>query len=185
MFLTMPVDYWQLAKSHQKGWGRNRSLCVTWKNTSCSTLYSRGPAVSPSQPHFLTCLSSEHQGHSEGINPAVIMPVRVTGSVACVETPVVLWLQCSASGVLPAATHAHPRLSSVRYIENNHTASLVAQSPVSLLNKDSKQSLQHLRRNNRMIYMILSLQQEFRHLHVQVEVHKDKCKFLLNQGWIH
>lgn len=42
-------------------------------------------------------------GHSQGINPAVIMLVRVTGSVACVETPVVLWLQCSASGVLPPA----------------------------------------------------------------------------------
>lgn len=40
MLLTMPVDYWQLAKSHQKGWGRNRSLCITWKNKSCSTLYS-------------------------------------------------------------------------------------------------------------------------------------------------
>lgn len=44
-------------------------------------------------------------GHSRGINPAVIMLVRVTGSVVCVETPVVLWLQCSASGVLPPSTH--------------------------------------------------------------------------------
>lgn len=61
MLLTMPVDYWQLAKSHQKGWGRNRSLCVTWKNKSCSTLYSRGPAVSPSSPHFFSSLPSEHR----------------------------------------------------------------------------------------------------------------------------
>lgn len=29
MLLAVPVDYWQLAKSHQKGWGRNISLCVT------------------------------------------------------------------------------------------------------------------------------------------------------------
>lgn len=49
MPLTMPVDYWQLAKSHQKGWGRNRSLCVTWKNKSCSTLYSRGLLYCPSR----------------------------------------------------------------------------------------------------------------------------------------
>lgn len=47
MFLTMPVDYWQLAKSHQKGWGRNRSLCVTWKNKSGSTLYCCGLLYRP------------------------------------------------------------------------------------------------------------------------------------------
>lgn len=46
-------------------------------------------------------------GHSRGINPAVIMLVRVSGSVACVETPAVLWLQRSASGVLPACLHTH------------------------------------------------------------------------------
>lgn len=61
MLLTMPVDYWQLAKSHQKGWGRSRSLRVTWKNKSCSTLYSRGPAVSPSSPHFFSSLPPEHR----------------------------------------------------------------------------------------------------------------------------
>lgn len=76
--------------------------------------------------------------HSRGINPAVIMLVRVTGSVACVETPVVLWLQCSASGVLPAFAHTHPKRSSVTYVENTHTPRLVAQSPVSLFNKDGK-----------------------------------------------
>lgn len=42
MLLTMPVDYWQLAKSHQKGWSRNRSLRVTWKNKSRSASYNRG-----------------------------------------------------------------------------------------------------------------------------------------------
>lgn len=47
MLLAMPVDYWQLVKSHQKGWGRNRSLCITWKNKSCSTLYSCGLLYCP------------------------------------------------------------------------------------------------------------------------------------------
>lgn len=31
MLLATPMDYWQLAKSHQKGWSRNISLCVTWR----------------------------------------------------------------------------------------------------------------------------------------------------------
>lgn len=59
----------------------------------------------PSSPHFFKSLLSEHQGHSQGINPAVIMLVRVTAYVACVETPVLLWRQGSASGVLPAFTY--------------------------------------------------------------------------------
>lgn len=39
---------------------------------------------------------------------------------------------------LPASTLAHPKLSSVTYIDNTHIIRLVAQSPVSLLNKDRK-----------------------------------------------
>lgn len=58
--------------------------------------------------------------------------VRVTASVVCVETPVVLWLQCSASGIPPAYlythTHTHPKLSSVTYLESTHTARLDAMS---------------------------------------------------------
>lgn len=51
-------------------------------------------------------------GHSRGINPTVIMLVRVTRSAACVETPVILWLQCSALGVLPASTFSQTHMRS-------------------------------------------------------------------------
>lgn len=124
MLLAMPVDYWQLAKSHQKGWGRNRSLCVTWKKRICRALYGCITLLAA----LLLISSPWASGHSWGINPTVIMLVRVTGSAACVETPVVRWLQFRASGILPGCLHTHrhthPKqngVTVVQYMENTHT----------------------------------------------------------------
>lgn len=91
---------------------RRIGLCYM-KNKSCSILYIYRPLLYTSHASHLFFWS---KGRSWGINPTVIMLGRVTGSVACVETPAVLWLRCSASGVpsasLPsrAVSCTHPGL---------------------------------------------------------------------------
>lgn len=132
---TTPVDSWQLAKirSERKGWKQ-----IAPSNTEEQDLQH---VVEP-QPNCIILLTTFSHlfplEHSSGINPKVIMLVRVTGSVACVETPIGFRLHLSCASGLPKNTHARLKLNSVARIENNHTLRLRAQSPVSVFNKDSK-----------------------------------------------
>lgn len=90
----------------------------------------------------------------------------VTGSVACVETPIGYKLQRFTSPVLQAClknTHVRLRLNSVAYIEYVHTPRLHAQPLVSVFNTGST-------RGNITEVMILSLQLEFSHHCGQPEV---------------